>query len=90
MIATSFLENQWEMSLGDHLEIADLPAVIFTVEGETQLKPCAEAYLHERLAESFLARGVMPLASFKNRNAARLLRFQSIAEPPRTLAGPWS
>jgi type VI secretion system protein ImpC len=90
LIATSYLENQWDLTLGDHLEIDDLPAFTFAVDGQMQLQPCAQAYLSERLADLFLTRGVMPLMSFKNRNAVRLWRFQSIAKPASPLAGPWS
>jgi type VI secretion system protein ImpC len=89
LIATSFLENGWDMSLADNLELDDFPAVLFDVDGEKQLKACAEAYLSERVAEALLNRGLMPLLSFKNRNAVRLMRFQSIANPLQPLSGPW-
>jgi hypothetical protein len=32
----------------------------------------------------------MPFLSRADRNAARLLRFQSLALPPAALAGPWA
>jgi hypothetical protein len=32
----------------------------------------------------------MPLLSHKSRNAVRLARFQSIADPAQALSGPWS
>jgi len=51
---------------------------------------CAEEYLTERAAEAMLNRGLMPLMSYRNRNAVRLMRFQSIAEPLKTLSGPWA
>jgi type VI secretion system protein ImpC len=90
LIATSFVESSWEMTLGDHLELVDLPAATFTVDGEPHLKPCAEVNVPQRVGESMLALGVMPLMSFKNRNAVRLLRFQSMATPEGALRGPWS
>ncbi|MCO8120422.1 type VI secretion system contractile sheath large subunit [Stieleria sp. TO1_6] len=90
LIATSFLENEWEMNLSDNLELDDFPTVIFDDEGEKQLKACSEVYLSERVAESLLDQGIMPLMSFKNRNAIRLLRFQSIADPLTGLSGPWA
>jgi hypothetical protein len=31
----------------------------------------------------------MPLASMKDSDAVRLVRFQSVAEPVRALAGRW-
>lgn len=89
LIAISFLENQWAMTINDTLELDDFPALIFDDDGEKQLKACAEVYIPERIAESFLESGVMPLLSFKNRNAIRLLRFQSIADPPCSLSGSW-
>lgn len=90
LIGMSFVESGWEMSLNDQLELDDLPAVTFKLDGESALKPCAEVLLAERGGEAMLSQGVMPLMSFKNRNAARLLRFQSIAEPLTALAGPWA
>ena len=31
----------------------------------------------------------LPLLSFRNRNMVRLVRFQSLADPPASLSGPW-
>ena len=42
------------------------------------------------VVEAMLDRGLMPLMSHRNRNAVRLVRFQSIAEPLETLAGSWA
>ncbi len=89
LIGRSFLERGWSMEPGDLLEIGDLPAHSYESEGEIELQPCAEVRLTERAAEAMMGRGLMPLMSFKNRNAVRLLRFQSIADPARPLAGPW-
>ncbi len=77
------------MQPGDVLQIGDLPAHTYQVDGETQLQPCAEVCLTERAAESILSRGLMPLMSYKNRNAVRLIRWQSLADPAAALAGPW-
>jgi type VI secretion system protein ImpC len=69
------------------LEVPDLPAHIRDVDGERELKPCAEHLLSLRLGEEILKRGLMPLLSYRDRNAVRLLRLQSIADPPAALAG---
>jgi hypothetical protein len=53
-----------------------------------ELKPCAEVYLSDAAAETVLAQGIMLFLS--HRNAVRLARFQSIADRPQALAGPWS
>jgi type VI secretion system protein ImpC len=72
---------------GDPGDIADLPAFAFTADEEPRLQPCAEVCLSEPAVEAILARGVMPLVSFKDRNAVRLVRLQSIADPPSVLIG---
>ncbi len=39
--------------------------------------------------QAILERGLMPLLSRRDRPSARLMRWQSIAEPAAALAGPW-
>jgi type VI secretion system protein ImpC len=89
LIGRSFLTRGWAMEPGDDLDIGDLPAHTFEKDGEPQLQACAEVYLTERAGEAILSRGLMPWFSHKNRNAIRLMRFQSLADPPRPLSGPW-
>ncbi len=89
LLGQSFLENGWDMEPGDRLDLDDLPAFTFTEDGETRLKPCAEALLSHRTADSIMARGVMPVLSHRDRNAVRFARIQSIADPPAALSGPW-
>ncbi len=45
-----------------------------------------EHLLSLRIGEEILKRGLMPVLSFRDRNAVRLLRLQSIADPPAALA----
>jgi type VI secretion system protein ImpC len=86
----AFRGAEWAMELDRELDVEDLPAWIHTEDGERRLYPCAEAWLGERAAAALLERGLMPLLSRRDRPAARLLRWQSIAEPPAALAGPWA
>jgi len=58
--------------------------------GRAQRGACAEAAFADRAAEAILAAGLMPLLSRKDRNAVRLMRFQSIAHPAQALSGSWS
>jgi hypothetical protein len=51
------------------------------------VKPCAEAVLLDRAVEGILDFGIMPLQSFADRGSIRLVRLQSIADPPASLAG---
>jgi predicted component of type VI protein secretion system len=68
-------------------DITGLPAFVSTVDDEPRLQPCAELCLTERAVEAILARGIMPLVGFKDRDAARLVRLQSIADSPTALGG---
>lgn len=87
LLAQSFLDSGADMEPGEVLDLEDLPAFVHEVDGEKQLLPCAELLLGERAGEDLLARGFMPILSYRDRNAARLMRFQSIAEPIAPLAG---
>ena len=68
-------------------DITGLPAFVSTAADEPRLQPCAEVCLTERAVEAILARGIMPLVGFKDRDAARLVRLQSIADSPTALGG---
>jgi len=89
LIAQAYQERGWSMAPGDVLDLDELPAYTYTAEGESQLLPCAQVYMSERSAEAVLARGLMPVLSYRNRNAVRIMRFQSIADPLTPLSGPW-
>jgi type VI secretion system protein ImpC len=89
LLAQSFSEAGWEMKPGSMSEIDRLPLHVYEKNGESESKPCAEVLLTEDAAERILDEGLIPLVSFKDRDSARVMRFQSIAEPLRDLAGPW-
>lgn len=89
LLGQSFLARGWGMEPGDELDIDGLPAHTFEQDGERHLQACAEVYISERAGEAILSRGVMPLLSYKNRNAVRVMRFQSVAQPAQPLSGPW-
>jgi type VI secretion system protein ImpC len=90
LLGLAFRENGWEMHPGDVQQITDLPAYIVERDGERQLQPCAEVLMSERAALAIGERGIMAVASYKDRAEARLVRFQSVAEPACALSGPWS
>ncbi len=86
----AFQEEGWDMDLDRQLDVADLPGHTLHEGGEAKLQPCAEVLLSESVAAAVLAQGIMPLLSYRSRNAARLLRWQSLADPPRALQGVWA
>lgn len=90
LLALAFTENGKSMQPGDILDLDDLPAYISGIGEEKQLMPCAETWLSEATGEAILERGIMPLISYRNRHAVRLLQFRSIALPAKSLSGLWS
>jgi type VI secretion system protein ImpC len=89
LLARSFAESGEDMEPGDVLDLDDRPACAVGRGDEQRLVPAAEAFLSERAADAMLGRGLMPLLSWRDRNAARLVRFQSLALPPAPLRGRW-
>jgi type VI secretion system protein ImpC len=87
LLGESFTATGPAMQAGDHLDVGDLPAHTLPTEEGPALQACAEVFLPERAADAILRRGLMPLMSFRNRNMVRLLRFQSIADPPAPISG---
>ena len=89
LLSESYREQGWDMRPGDVLEIDGLPLHVYKEAGESHLKPPAEVLLRERGAGIILDRGVMPLLSSAEGDVIRLIRFQSVANPPAPLAGKW-
>ena len=89
LLAQSFSEAGWDMKPGSVSEIDRLPLHVYEKNGESESKPCAEVLLTEDAAMRLLEEGLIPLVSFKDRDSARVMRFQSVADPLRGLVGPW-
>jgi len=90
LLGQAFSRDGWDMRPGTHAVITGLPLHAYESAGERQLKPCAEVLITEADADWILEQGCMPLVSIKNQDAVRLLRFQSIAQPPAPLSGAWT
>jgi type VI secretion system protein ImpC len=89
MLAQAFSEDGWEMHPGRVTEMDRLPLHVYGKDDESESKPCAELLLTEDAAERILEEGLTPLMSVKDRDQVRVMRFQSIADPLRGLAGRW-
>jgi type VI secretion system protein ImpC len=89
LIATSFVENGTDMTPGDHAGLDDVPTAVYAEDGEQRIKPGAEVALTDTGAHRILDAGVMPLVASSRESTVRVMRFQSIAQPPRALAGGW-
>ena len=90
LLGLAFGNDGWDLRPGTPATITGLPLHVYETEGEPQLKPCAEVLMSEADADWILEQGFMPLVSIKDRDAVRLLRFQSIAQPLAPLSGAWT
>jgi type VI secretion system protein ImpC len=89
LLGAAYTREGWSLRPGVVSDIDNLPLHVYKQDGEPQLKPCAEILLTEDAAETLLERGLMPVASVKGTDRVKLVRFQSVAEPPASLAGKW-
>jgi type VI secretion system protein ImpC len=87
VLAETFAAQGPEMALdGSGGDVSGLPIHRYTSDGETQVKPCAEAWLSDRAADAILSRGLMPVQSVHGRDAVQLLTLRSVSDPPVPLA----
>jgi len=80
VLAETFVAQAEGMDAGDDMEVDDLPVFHYKQDGESAMKPCAEAWLTDRVAETLLRRGLIPVLSIKGRNAVSVATFISIAK----------
>jgi type VI secretion system protein ImpC len=85
LLIRGFIANGWDMEPGDELDLGDLPMVVRGQGDDRAMQACAESYLGERGGEKLLNLGLVPVLSYEGRAAVRLMRVQSISEPPTAL-----
>lgn len=90
LLAEAFSVAGWGMRPDSVAQLDRLPLYMYKVEGESVVQPCAEVLLTQDAVERILEEGIIPVISYKGRDSVRIARFQSIAQPPRALAGGWS
>jgi type VI secretion system protein ImpC len=90
LLGQTFSDEGWEFRPGSRSEITGMPIHIYTEDGESRTKPCAEVLMTQTAAEEMLEKGFMPLISLKDQPVVRVLRFQSFTDPPTALAGRWN
>jgi type VI secretion system protein ImpC len=86
LLAEAFAADPSDLESGAAGEVDGLPVHQFTVAGEIQVKPCAEAWLSERAAEAILRQGIIPVLSIRGRDAVQLQTLRALSNPPMPLA----
>lgn len=89
LVATAYRKCGWALSSGLDSEMTGIPMHEFVWSGEKQITPCAETLLTDRATEVLIGKRLMPVLSVRDRDAVRVPRLQSIAQPPARLAGRW-
>jgi type VI secretion system protein ImpC len=82
LIASEFQAEGWEMRPGAGGPVGELPVHKFKADGESKVKPCAEAWLSDRAGDAILKTGLMPVLSIKGRDEVRLPFLRSVAGTP--------
>jgi hypothetical protein len=90
LLGQAFEAEGWDLRPGAVRDIGQLPVYVFEKDGERKAFACAEVELRESTAEAIAASGMMPVAAIRGTDSVRLLRFQSVADPPAALPGRWS
>ena len=86
LLEEAFAAEGWDLDASEGGQIHGLPVHTFRAEGgETQAKPCAEAWLSERAAEVIRRRGFMPIASIRGRDAVEIKALHGFSLPPKSL-----
>ncbi len=90
LLGEAFTRSGWKLRPGEVSEIDGLPLATYREDGETQVKPCAEAVLTERAARILIDAGLMTLLSVRDRDVVRLASVRPLARTAAALAGRWS
>jgi len=85
LLADAFAAQGWDLDTSEGGQIFGLPVYTFTTGGETQAKPCAEAWLSEKAAELISRRGFIPVTSIRGRDAVEIEALQAFSLPPKPL-----
>ncbi len=85
LLADAFAAESWDFDTRGGGQVFGLPVHTLTVGGETEAKPCAEAWLSERAADVILNHGIIPVTSVRGRDAVEIKALQSFALPPGPL-----
>ena len=79
VLAQSYATSGWNISCETLAQIDDLPLHAYRVDGESEIKPCAEVLLTDTGAERLASVGILPVRSVLNQAAVQLARLRSIA-----------
>jgi type VI secretion system protein ImpC len=89
LLGCAFNRYGWNFRPGKISKLEGIGAHKYTREGLALSTSPAEVWLTEGATEHILDEGMMPLVAEMDSDSIEVARFQSIAMPPKPLAGPW-
>jgi hypothetical protein len=95
LLGQAFQQQGWAMKPGAVLDLDSMPMHVGVDEDGDPLAILAEAWLDRPRTDQLARQGVMPFLCVRGRDALQLLRFQSLAQPPKDkpfleLCGRWN
>ncbi len=82
LVAQGFQKEGWAFKPGNVLDLVDMAMHVY-VEDDEEHATLAEEWVARPLAEAMTKLGYMVLLCVKGRNAMQLVRFTSLAQPPK-------
>jgi type VI secretion system protein ImpC len=79
--ADAFATEGWDLDTCVGGQVFGLPVHTLATGGDTEAKPCAEAWLSDRAADIILDHGIMPVLSIRGRDAVEIRALHSFATP---------
>jgi type VI secretion system protein ImpC len=70
---------------GGAREVSDLPVYVYKEDGEAAAFPLVEIELTVDTADAVMDSGIMPVVAIRHTDKVRVLRFQTVSDPPRPL-----
>jgi predicted component of type VI protein secretion system len=85
VVAEAFLAESWAAA-PTVADVDEMPVYRFKANGESKVKPCAETWIPESVAERIYAQGLIPILSIKGRDAVRVGGLRTVATGDARLA----
>ncbi len=86
-IVEAFQVEGWKFAQFMQQDIPDLPLAIYNDGTGQSIKPAGECLLSEKHAHEMIELGLIPVLSYRDRNAAKWLQFRSVGQGAGTPAG---
>lgn len=89
LFGEAFGEAHWDFHADMRDTIPEIATHCYQDHGSSEQTPCASPRLAESDVSTLLKLGLMPMISIRGQNIVKIVREQSIAEPPTPLMGRW-